>query len=108
MPSTSTPRAAMSVATSTRTSPDLKPSSARWRAFCDPAERSHLRNIERLVKRQIAVTEHGLPPEALTAGNVAELPRSFGHEKPRDNNYKRPKRRFNPRGGRRNAGARAA
>jgi hypothetical protein len=34
MPSTSMPRAAMSVATSTRTRPERKASSARWRAFC--------------------------------------------------------------------------
>ena len=35
MSSTSMPRAAMSVATSTRALPRLKLSSARWRAFCD-------------------------------------------------------------------------
>jgi len=72
-------------------------------SFCDPAERSHLRNIEKLVKRQIEVVTHDLPPEALTAANVAELPRSFGHKKPEENNYRRPKRRFNPRGNRRAA-----
>jgi len=72
-------------------------------SFCDPAERSHLRNIEKLVKRQIEVVTHDLPPEALTAANVNELPRSFGHQKPAENNYRRPKRRFNPRGGRRAA-----
>ncbi|HEY0106961.1 MAG TPA: DEAD/DEAH box helicase [Rhizomicrobium sp.] len=72
-------------------------------SFCDPAERTHLRNIERLVKRQIDVVTHDLPAEALTAPNVSELPRSFGHQKPPENNYRRPKRRFNPRGGRRAA-----
>ena len=35
MPSTSMPRAAMSVATSTRVVPCLKLASARSRAFCD-------------------------------------------------------------------------
>jgi len=72
-------------------------------SFCDPAERSHLRNIEKLVKKQIDVVTHDLPAEALTAANVSELPRSFGHDKPQDNNYRRPKRRFNPRGNRRAA-----
>ena len=72
-------------------------------SFCDPAERGHLRDIERLVKRPIDVVAHDLPAEALSAANVADLPRSFGHAKPQENNYRRPKRRFNPRGGRRAA-----
>ena len=72
-------------------------------SFCDPAERSHLRNIEKLVRKQIEVATHALPPEALTAANVNELPRSFGHKKPEENNYRRPKRRFQPRGNRRAA-----
>ncbi|MEI9995199.1 MAG: DEAD/DEAH box helicase [Rhizomicrobium sp.] len=73
-------------------------------SFCDPAERSQLRDIERLVKRQLPVVEHGLAPDALAAaGSVNEMPRSFGHKKPPENSYKRPKRRFQPRGSRRAA-----
>jgi len=66
-------------------------------SFCDPAEKPHLRAIEKLVKRTLPVVEHGLPPEALTAGNVAELPRSFGHKMP-ENKHRQPKRQW--RGGR--------
>jgi ATP-dependent RNA helicase RhlE len=74
-------------------------------SFCDPAERTHLRSIERLVKKTIPVMEHGLSAEALSAPEVKDLPRSFGHAKPQENNHRRPKRRFNPRGGNRQRAA---
>jgi ATP-dependent RNA helicase RhlE len=40
-------------------------------SFCDPSEQVHLRAIERLVKRQLAVAAHGLSPDALAAANAA-------------------------------------
>jgi ATP-dependent RNA helicase RhlE len=79
-------------------------------SFCDPAERPQLRAIEKLVKRALPVADHGLSPEMLTAGNVAELPRSFGHKMP-ENKHARPnKSRWRGgRGGRSgNGGQRAA
>jgi len=75
-------------------------------SFCDPAERTHLRNIERLVKRQLAVVAHDLPPEALAAaaandGGQAQRPQA--PQRPQERNYKQPKRRWHPRGSRRAA-----
>ena len=58
-------------------------------SFCDPAERPQLRAIEKLVKKALPVKEHGLSPELLTANDVSELPRSFGHKMP-ENKHARP------------------
>ena len=69
-------------------------------SFCDPSEKSFLRDIERLVKRQITVEEHKLPAEALQPVNIHEERRNY---KPEGRNYKQPKRRWNPRGPRRKA-----
>jgi ATP-dependent RNA helicase RhlE len=71
-------------------------------SFCDPAERTHLRNIERLVRRQLAVVEHDLPPEALAAANDSGE-RPHAPQRPQERNYKQPKRRWQPRGRRRAA-----
>ena len=69
-------------------------------SFCDPSERGYLRDIERLVKRQIAVITHDLPAGSLAPANANEERRPH---KPHERNYKNPKRRFNPRGNRRAA-----
>ena len=69
-------------------------------SFCDPSERTYLRDIERLVKRQIAVATHDLPAGSLAPANANEERRSH---RPQERNYKNPKRRFNPRGNRRAA-----
>jgi ATP-dependent RNA helicase RhlE len=72
-------------------------------SFCDPAERSHLRDIERLVRRPLPVMTHDVPAEALAAANTGEERRPNPHRVPGERNYKQPKRRWNPRGGRRAA-----
>ncbi|HEY0302804.1 MAG TPA: DEAD/DEAH box helicase, partial [Rhizomicrobium sp.] len=41
-------------------------------SFCDPAERTHRRDIERLVRKPLPVMTHDLPPEALAAANSGE------------------------------------
>jgi len=69
-------------------------------SFCDPSEKTYLRDIERLVKRPLTVVEHKLPAEALQPVNVHEERRNY---KPEGRNYKQPKRRWNPRGPRRKA-----
>jgi ATP-dependent RNA helicase RhlE len=65
-------------------------------SFCDQSERIYLRDIERLVKRQIPVVTHDLPASALSAPGATEERRSHG---PKERNYKNPKRRSNFRGG---------
>jgi ATP-dependent RNA helicase RhlE len=72
-------------------------------SFCDPAERTHLRDIERLVRKQLPVMTHDLPPEALAAANTGEDRRPNPARVPGERNYRNPKRRWNPRGGRRAA-----
>jgi ATP-dependent RNA helicase RhlE len=74
-------------------------------SFCDQSERIYLRDIERLVKRQIPVVTHDLPASALAPASAGEERRPQG---PRERNYKNPKRRFNPRGGQRGGGNRRA
>jgi len=69
-------------------------------SFCDPSEKTYLRDIERLVKRPLTVMEHKLPAEALQPVNIHEERRNY---KPEGRNYKQPKRRWNPRGPRRKA-----
>jgi ATP-dependent RNA helicase RhlE len=69
-------------------------------SFCDPSEKTYLRDIERLVKRPLTTVEHQLPAEALQPVNVHEERRNY---KPEGRNYRQPKRRFNPRGPRRKA-----
>ncbi len=65
-------------------------------SFCDQSERTYLRDIERLVKRQIPVVAHDLPASALVPASQGEERRPQG---PRERNYKNPKRRSNSRGG---------
>jgi ATP-dependent RNA helicase RhlE len=65
-------------------------------SFCDQSERIYLRDIERLVKRQIPVVTHDLPASALAPANANEERRPQG---PKERNYKNPKRRFGNRGG---------
>ena len=72
-------------------------------SFCDPAERTHLRDIERLVRKPLPVMTHDLPPEALAAANSGEDRRPNPARVPGERNYRNPKRRWNPRGGRRAA-----
>jgi len=68
-------------------------------SFCDPSERAYLRDIERLVKHQIAVVTHDLPATGLAPTNTIEdRPR-----RPQERNYGNPKRRWRPRGNRRAA-----
>ena len=67
-------------------------------SFCDPSERAYLRDIERLVKRQIAVVTHDLPAAGLAPTNTIEERR-----KPQERNYRNPKRRWRPHGNRRAA-----
>jgi ATP-dependent RNA helicase RhlE len=67
-------------------------------SFCDPSERAYLRDIERLVKRQIAVVTHDLPAAGLAPANTIEERR-----RPQERNYRNPKRRWRPRGTRRAA-----
>jgi ATP-dependent RNA helicase RhlE len=69
-------------------------------SFCDPSERNFLRDIERLVKRQIAVVAHDLPAGSLAPAAVNEDRRPH---RPSERNYKNPKRRSNFRGHRRAA-----
>ncbi len=69
-------------------------------SFCDPSERAFLRDIERLVKRQIAVVTHDLPAGSLAPANANEERRPHH---PAERNYKNPKRRTNFRGNRRAA-----
>ncbi|MGZ5938620.1 MAG: hypothetical protein ACXWLD_01170 [Rhizomicrobium sp.] len=59
-----------------------------------------MRDIERLVKRQIAVVTHDLPAGSLAPANANEERRPH---KPNERNYKNPKRRSNFRGNRRAA-----
>lgn len=66
-------------------------------SFCDPSERTYLRDIERLVKRQIAVVSHDLPAGSLSPANANEERRPH---KPHERNYKNPRRRSNFRGNR--------
>jgi ATP-dependent RNA helicase RhlE len=58
-------------------------------SFCDPSERTYLRDIERLVRRQIAEVAHDLPASGLAPTNAAEERR-----RPQERNYKKPKRRW--------------
>ena len=67
-------------------------------SFCDPSERIYLRDIERLVKRQIAVVTHDLPAAGLAPANAIEERR-----RPQERNYRNPKRRWRPRSNRRAA-----
>jgi len=69
-------------------------------SFCDPSERAFLRDIERLVRRQIAVVAHDLPAGSLAPAHANEERRS---PRPQERNYKNPKRRSNFRGNRRAA-----
>ena len=69
-------------------------------SFCDPSERAYLRDIERLVRRQIAVVTHDLPAGSLAPANVNDERRP---QRPQERNYKNPKRRSNFRGNRRAA-----
>jgi ATP-dependent RNA helicase RhlE len=64
-------------------------------SFCDQSERIYLRDIERLVKRQIPVVTHDLPAGSIAPANTNEERRP---QKP-ERNYKNPKRRSNFRGG---------
>jgi len=64
-------------------------------SFCDPSEKTYLRDIERLVKRPLTVVEHKLPAEALQPVNIHEERRNY---KPEGRNYKNPKKRWTPRG----------
>jgi ATP-dependent RNA helicase RhlE len=74
-------------------------------SFCDPAERQFLRDIERLVKRPLTTVAHELSPETLAAAQAGQGQdrRPNPANVPGERNYKRPKRRFNPRGQRRAA-----
>jgi ATP-dependent RNA helicase RhlE len=76
-------------------------------SFCDPAERTHLRDIERLVRKQLPVMTHDLPAEALTS-NSGEDRRPNPPRVPGERNYRNPKRRWNPRGGNPRGGNRRA
>jgi ATP-dependent RNA helicase RhlE len=58
-------------------------------SFCDPSERTYLRDIERLVRRQISVVAHDLPASGLAPTNAVEERR-----RPQERNYKKPKRRW--------------
>jgi ATP-dependent RNA helicase RhlE len=69
-------------------------------SFCDPSERAYLRDIEHLVRQQIAVVTHDLPAASLAPANTGEERRT---QRPRERNYKNPKRRWQPRGNRRAA-----
>jgi ATP-dependent RNA helicase RhlE len=69
-------------------------------SFCDPSERAYLRDIERLVRRQIVVVTHDLPAGSLAPANANEERRP---QRPKERNYKNPKRRSNFRGNRRAA-----
>ena len=69
-------------------------------SFCDPSERNFLRDIERLVKRQIAVVAHDLPAGSLAPATSIEDRRP---QRPNERNYRNPKRRSNFRGNRRAA-----
>jgi ATP-dependent RNA helicase RhlE len=69
-------------------------------SFCDPSERAYLRDIERLVRRQIAVVAHDLPAGSLAPANANEERRP---PRPQERNYKNSKRRSNFRGNRRAA-----
>jgi ATP-dependent RNA helicase RhlE len=69
-------------------------------SFCDPSERTYLRDIERLVRRQIAVVTHDMPASSLAPANVNDERRP---RRPQERNYKNPKRRSNFRGNRRAA-----
>jgi len=69
-------------------------------SFCDPAERSYLRDIERLVRNEIEVISSALPAGVLSPANANEMPRAPGAPA---RSYKKPKRRFHPRGNRRAA-----
>jgi ATP-dependent RNA helicase RhlE len=60
-------------------------------SFCDPSERTYLRDIERLVRRQIAVVTHDLPAGSLAPANAHEERRP---QRPKERNYKNPKRRW--------------
>ncbi len=67
-------------------------------SFCDPSERTYLRDIERLVRQQITVVPHDLPAASLVPADLKEERR-----RPQERNYRNPKRRWNPRGNRRAA-----
>jgi ATP-dependent RNA helicase RhlE len=54
-------------------------------SFCDPAERPHLRAIERLVKRPITEVPHDLPAETLTPAANAAPERPQGQNRGRRN-----------------------
>ena len=69
-------------------------------SFCDPSERTFLRDIERLVRRQISVVAHDLPAASLAPASTHEERRA---QRPQERNYKNPRRRFQPRGNRRAA-----
>jgi len=69
-------------------------------SFCDPSERAYLRDIERLVKRQISVVPHDLPAGSLSLASANE---DRHPRRPSERNYKNPKRRSNFRGNRRAA-----
>jgi len=58
-------------------------------SFCDPSERVYLRDIERLVRRQICVMTHDLPASGLATANTTEERR-----RPRERNYKKARRRW--------------
>jgi ATP-dependent RNA helicase RhlE len=66
-------------------------------SFCDPSEAGHLKSIERLVRRQIPVIPHNLPPEALVQ-NSGENRRPNPEHVPGERNYRNPKRRWRPKG----------
>ena len=71
-------------------------------SFCDPAERTHLRDIERLVRKQLPVMTHDLPAESMAAA-ASEERRPNPARVPGERNYRNPKRRWAPRGGGRRA-----
>ncbi|MBV9044071.1 MAG: DEAD/DEAH box helicase [Alphaproteobacteria bacterium] len=74
-------------------------------SFCDPNEKTQLRDIERLVRKPLPVMTHDVPPEAFVQAaanenrgehrrpNPARPPQAPG-----ERNYRRPKRRWHPRG----------
>ena len=62
-------------------------------SFCDPAERDHLRGIERLIGRRIAIEEHALSAAAANEDSPPQHPKKSG----------KPHRK-RPGGGKRRAG----
>jgi ATP-dependent RNA helicase RhlE len=67
-------------------------------SFCDPTETGHLKSIERLVRRQLPVVPHNLPPEALIQNTGENRRPNPEHVPGEQRNYRNPKRRWRPKG----------